>query len=113
MSESYYTAAQQEQLAERRRALGEDGIAAAENEWAELIAEVRAEQAKGTEPGDPRMLELAGRWRALIEQFTGGDPGIRESLQRMYREQGAQTASRGTVDPTLMEYVGRALAQLR
>jgi hypothetical protein len=58
------------------------------------------------------MLELAGRWRALIEQFTGGDDGIRQSLQRMYREQGVQTASRGMVDPELMEYVGQALARL-
>jgi hypothetical protein len=30
----------------------------------------------------------------------------------MYREQGAQTASRGMVDPELMQYVGQAMAQL-
>jgi MerR family transcriptional regulator, thiopeptide resistance regulator len=113
MSESYYTAEQQEQLAERRGALGEEGMAAAERAWAELREAVRAERAAGTDPSDPRMLELAGRWRELIEQFTGGDEGIRESLGRMYREQGVQTASRGTLDPVLMEYVGKALAQLR
>jgi hypothetical protein len=112
MSESYYTAEQQEQLAERRRALGEEGMAAAERAWADLIEAVRAEQAAGTDPSDPRMLDLAGRWRELIEQFTGGDEGIRQSLGRMYREQGGQTASRGMVDPALMEYVGKALAQL-
>ena len=112
MSESYYTAEQQEQLAERRRALGEEGMAAAERDWAELIEAVRVERAAGTDPSDPRMLELAGRWRGLIEQFTGGDEGIRQSLQRMYREQGVQTASRGMVDPELMEYVGQALAHL-
>ena len=112
MSESYYTAEQQEQLAERRRALGEEGMAAAERDWAELIEAVRAEQAAGTDPSDPRMLELARRWRDLIEQFTGGDEGIRQSLARMYREEGVQTASRGMVDPGLMEYVGKALAQL-
>jgi DNA-binding transcriptional MerR regulator len=112
MSESYYTAEQQEQLAERRRALGDEGMAAAERDWAELIEAVRAEKAAGTDPSDPRMLELAGRWRALIEQFTGGDEGIRQSLAQMYREQGVQTASRGTVDPELMEYVGKALSRL-
>jgi DNA-binding transcriptional MerR regulator len=112
MSESYYTAEQQEQLTERRRALGEEGMAAAERDWAELIAAVRAERASGTDPGDPRMLELARRWRGLIEQFTSGDEGIRQSLQRMYHEQEAQTASRGMVDPELMTYVGQALAQL-
>ena len=112
MSESYYTDEQQEQLAERRRALGEEGMAAAERDWAELIEAVRAEQAAGIDPSDPRVLELAGRWRALIEQFTGGDEGIRQSLARMYEEQGPRTASRGTVDPALMEYVGKAMAQL-
>ena len=112
MSDSYYTPEQQEQLAERRRALGDEGMAAAERAWADLIEAVRAEQAAGTDPTDPRMLELAGRWRELIEQFTGGDEGIRESLGRMYREQGVQTASRGMVDPALMEYVGTALARL-
>jgi MerR family transcriptional regulator, thiopeptide resistance regulator len=112
MSESYYTAEQQEQLAERRRALGEEGMAGAERAWAELIEAVKAEKAVGTDPSDPRMLELAGRWRDLIQQFTGGDEGIRHSLQRMYREQGAQTASRGMVDPELMQYVGQAMAQL-
>ena len=59
------------------------------------------------------MLELARRWQALIEQFTGGDEGIRESLACMYREQGSKAASRGMVDPELMQYVGRALAALR
>jgi DNA-binding transcriptional MerR regulator len=112
MSESYYTAEQQEQLAERRQALGEEGMAAAERAWADLIEAVRAEQAAGTDPAGPRMRELAGRWRELIEQFTGGDEGVRESLGRMYREQGAQEASRGMVDPQLMTYVGQALAHL-
>ncbi|HEX3691579.1 MAG TPA: MerR family transcriptional regulator [Solirubrobacteraceae bacterium] len=112
MSESYYTAEQQEQLAERRRALGEEGMAAAERDWAELIEAVRAEQAAGTDASDLRMQELAGRWRALIEQFTGGDEGVRESLGRMYREEGVQKASQGMVDPALMEYLGAAMGHL-
>jgi hypothetical protein len=31
----------------------------------------------------------------------------------MYREQGSKAASRGIVDPELMQYVGQALAALR
>ena len=112
MSDSFYTAEQQEQLAERRRVLGPEGMAAAERDWAELIEAVRAERAKGTDPADPRMLELAQRWRGLIEQFTGGDDGIRQSLSRMYAEQGPQTASQGMVDAGLMQYMGQALARL-
>ena len=112
MSESYYTAEQQEQLAERRQALGPDGMAAAERDWAELIEAVRAERARGTDPADPRMQELGRRWRGLIEQFTGADEGIRQSLARMYEEEGPRAASQGMVDAELMQYVDRALAQL-
>jgi DNA-binding transcriptional MerR regulator len=112
MSEKYYTPEQQEQLAHRRQELGDERIALAEREWAELIDSVKAEQAAGTDPTAPRMLELARRWRTLIEEFTGGDAGIRRSLASMYREEGPAAASRGAVDPELMRYVGLALAAL-
>jgi len=60
------------------------------------------------------MQELARRWQELIDQFTGGDPAIGSSLQRMYREEGAVAASRGAVpDEELMSYVGAAMAALR
>lgn len=112
MIEKYYTPEQQEQLARRRAEQGEERIREAERGWAELIDLVKAEQAAGTDPTDPRMLELARQWRGLIEQFTGGDEGIRQSLATMYREQDPETASRGMVDTELMQYVGRALDAL-
>jgi TipAS antibiotic-recognition domain len=88
----------------------DDAIERAERGWAELIGEVEREYEAGTSPSDPRVQELASRWRALVEQFTGGDPGIRASLERMYREEGVERASHGMVKPELMEYVGRAMA---
>jgi hypothetical protein len=54
------------------------------------------------------MQELAARWTDLVEQFTGGDPRIRASLQRMYDEEGPEVASRGAVRAELMDYVRRA-----
>jgi hypothetical protein len=50
------------------------------------------------------------RWQALIQAFTGGDPGIAASLKRMYEQEGAEQASRGVMSPGLSEYVGRAMA---
>ena len=88
MSDRYYTQEQQEALAQRRDALGPEGMRAAERAWADLIAEAEAERAAGTDPAAPRMQKIARRWRALIEGFTGGDPAVRESLGRMYREEG-------------------------
>ena len=110
MSDRYYTQEQQEALAQRREALGPEGMRAAEQAWADLIAEAEAERTAGTDPAAPRMQEIARRWRALVERVTGGDPAIRESLGRMYREEGGERASRGAISSELMAYVGRALS---
>jgi DNA-binding transcriptional MerR regulator len=113
MSERYYTPEQLEQLEARRNALGEEGMAKAEQDWADLIAEFEAERVAGTDVADPKVQALAARWRALIEAFTGGDPGIASSLKRMYAEEGPEKASRGAVNPELMEYAGRAMGVSR
>ncbi len=110
MHEQYYTPEQLQQLEQRRQSLGPDGMERAQQAWAELLAEARAEMERGTDPADERVQALAARWQALVEQFTGGDPGIAASLKRMYDEQGPQAASRGMVDPELMAYIGRARA---
>ena len=110
MAEQYYTPEQLAQLDERRRALGEEGMARAQQEWADLIAEAEALRAGGVDPSDPRAQVIAARWQALVERFTGGDPGIRASLQRMYDEQGPERASRGMAKPELVEYLQRAHA---
>jgi MerR family transcriptional regulator, thiopeptide resistance regulator len=110
MHEQYYTPEQLEQLAARREALGEEGMRKAQDDWAQLIAEVEAERENGTDPADPRVQALMERWQALIQAFTGGDPGITASLKRMYEQEGAEQASRGATSPGLQEYVGKAMA---
>jgi DNA-binding transcriptional MerR regulator len=108
MSEQYYTPEQLEQLEARRTALGEEYIEQSQRDWADLIAEADALRVAGEDPAGPRMQAIAARWRELITAFTGGDPGIKASLNRMYSEEGPERASRGMVSPELMEYVGRA-----
>lgn len=108
MHEKYYTPEQLEQLERRREDLGHEAIRAAEGQWAELFAELEAERERGADPSSPRVQELVGRWDALVEQFTGGDAGIRRSLQTMYEQEGPANASRGMVDAELMAYAQRA-----
>ena len=108
--ERYYTPEQLEQLAERAGALGEEGMRRAQDEWAALIAEVEAERLAGTDPADPKLDPLVARWTALVEQFTGGDPGIRASLQRLYDTEGPELASHGAMNAETMAYAGRAMA---
>ncbi|MFN3648220.1 MAG: MerR family transcriptional regulator [Armatimonadota bacterium] len=114
MVESYYTPEQLAYLEQRRQAAGEERMRQAPQDWADLTADVKAEMAKGTDPTAPEALALARRWNALIEEFTGGDPGIRESLNRLWAEQGEQIAAQHQTayEPEVAEYIGKALAAL-
>ena len=69
MSEQYYTAEQLEQLEARRSELGEEGMAKAQQDWADLIAEMDAEREAGT---DVRRPARAGARRPL----AGPDPAV-------------------------------------
>jgi MerR family transcriptional regulator, thiopeptide resistance regulator len=116
MIESYYTPEQSEALQARGEQLGAERIQQSQQEWAELIAQVRAEMDKGTDPAAPEVQAMARRWRDLIDQFTGGDPGIERSLGRLWNEQGdTLVAQHGTeYDPRgVFEYIGRAMAAVK
>jgi MerR family transcriptional regulator, thiopeptide resistance regulator len=108
--ERYYTPGQLEQLGSRAEALGEDGLQRAEDDWAALIADVEAERVAGTDPADPRLDPLVARWTGLLEQFTGGAPGIKASLQNLYDTEGPERASHGALQAETMAYAGKAIA---
>ena len=78
--EKHYTPEQLQQLADRREAFGEDAIRAVEAEWPRLFEAVGREMDAGTDPADPAVQKLVDRWDELVGMFTGGDPGIRQSL---------------------------------
>jgi len=113
MIENYYTAEQLEQLKKRAEQVGEERMRQAPADWAELIARVRAEMEKGTDPTAPEVQALARRWMALIDEFTGGDPGIASSLGRLWKEQGdkliAEHGPQYDARP-VREYIGKAMA---
>ena len=110
MHEKYYTEEQLESLKERREALGQDGMQKAQEDWAELNDAFRDAMQSGLDPADEKVQALVSRMRELIQAFTGGDPEIERSLGKMYQEEGPEQASRGAVDKTLFEYIGKARA---
>jgi hypothetical protein len=108
MIEKHFTPEQLEALSARREALGEDAIRQAEEEWPRLIAQVREEMRKGTDPASPVVQAMAARWRELIQAFSGGDVGIESSLGKMFKAEPQMAADQG-LDPEIFQYVGRAL----
>jgi hypothetical protein len=96
-------------MQKRREQIGEDHIREVEAEWPTLIAAVRAEMAKGTDPSDPAVQQMARRWKELVKEFTGGDPAIARGVTRVYKE-GPGVAQRMNLDAAVFEYVGRAVA---
>ncbi len=115
MYEKYYTPEQLEQLRQRGEHLGAERIREVEAEWPRLIAEVRAEMEKGSDPASETMQSLARRWQGLVEEFTGGDPGTTESLAKVWKNEPdmAQKHQIGSLDGAMFEFVGRAMAALK
>lgn len=108
--EKYYTPEQLEQLERRRQELGEERIRAAEAEWPALMEQVRVEMEAGTDPADERAQRLARRWMELVEEFTGGDAGIRRSVTNMWQQEESLMGMDTADMREMMDYISRANA---
>jgi DNA-binding transcriptional MerR regulator len=86
----YYT---EEQLANLRQRCTPEVKAEAERGWADLARDVEAAIEMGVEPSDETGLKLAERRQELLRRFTGGDPGIEQSLQKLYADEANWPAS--------------------
>jgi DNA-binding transcriptional MerR regulator len=106
MFEKYYTPEQLEQLEQRRNDLGEDAIKAVEEEWKEIYAKLRELREAGVDPAAPEAQAVGDRAFELIQMFTGGDPGITDSLRRMYEQEDHAKLTRGMGDPEDVAYMG-------
>jgi len=113
MLENYYTPEQLAALKQRRQDVGEERMQSVGQDWADLYAAFQAAMERGEDPAGPAARELARRHEALIAEFTGGDAGIRDSLNRLWQEQGDTLRAQHQMppqDPALGDYIGRALA---
>jgi DNA-binding transcriptional MerR regulator len=108
MFEKYFTEEQLETLRKRGETVGPQRMKEAQEEWPRLIDEVRAEMQRGTDVSSPRVQALAKRWQGLIEEFTGGDPAIAQSVSTMYRTEPDATERFG-FDPKVWAYIKPAL----
>jgi MerR family transcriptional regulator, thiopeptide resistance regulator len=113
MLEKYYTPEQLETLRQRQEQLGEERIRQVQGEWQVLIEQVQAEMHQGVDPASESMKALARRWLKLVEEFTGGDAAIRQSLNTMYQQEGSEATTHGAVSSAMSEYICKAIAAIR
>lgn len=70
-------------------------------------------QHRGEAPDSPAVQALAAQMFALIEEFTAGDRGAWEGLERLSSEPDAVPAKHQMGDPETRMFMGRALAHYR
>lgn len=112
--ETYFTPEQLAEIEARGKTLGESRIKQVEQEWAEIIPAVRAHMAQGTGPDDADLQQLATRWKALVNEFTGGNREIAANVRRMYDHEHTtiNAANPNTPDPAMFAYMATVFAKM-
>lgn len=107
----YFSDEQLADLAERRAELGEQAISEVQEAWPKLIGRVHAAVEAGVDPVSPQAQHLAAEWMALLDQFHGGDEGLRDSLYRMQADNAQQIEQHhGGPSPALVDFIRAANA---
>jgi DNA-binding transcriptional MerR regulator len=113
LQEKYFTPDQLKLIKEGREKAGQEQLERMQEDWAGLIAQIRAEMDSGTDPADEKVQALARRWQDLMMRSTGGDPAIKQAMKRLWEEQGdnlvAQFGSKYDSRP-IWGYIDRAIA---
>ena len=113
--EKYFTTEQLEVLRERRTSIGEAHMHEVRDSWNEIIPRVRTAMAQNVDPTSPEILAIARRWKALVEEFTGGDPKIAQAVKTMYEHEGPTLQQQlGEIPtPEMFAYMSKAFAALK
>jgi DNA-binding transcriptional MerR regulator len=110
MQASYFTPGQLAQLKERHQKTGTGEFARWQERWTQLAAEISAHIDHGTDPADPAAQQTACRWSNLMQDMSGGDPGIVSAMYAKLDGKGPEAATRGIVSTEAWDYIKRALA---
>lgn len=105
--DKYYTQEQLDYLAKRRELFTDEEMAAVQDEWQRIFADLRAAMEAGTDPKDPSVQAIMKRSDELIAMFTGGDEGVRKSLGNLWANEQAPKQMMG-IDDALADYLRRA-----
>ena len=106
MAEPYYSKEQVEALHRLREAAGGAEFDAA---WTELVTAIRDEMLRGGDPHAEPAQELARRWKALLNRFTGGDAEIERLLYEAGEKFQARRHQSGAPVPDVLGFIRDAM----
>ncbi|HKZ09606.1 MAG TPA: TipAS antibiotic-recognition domain-containing protein [Rhodanobacteraceae bacterium] len=79
-----------------------------QQEWPELIKQVRGAMNLGIPPTDPSAVEMGRRWYALVQAFTGGDANLERRLKDAYGKEPQVMTAQG-MDKTMFAYIRESM----
>ena len=98
--DKYLTPEEQKSLETHRQTAGSN----LDIRWPELVTAMRALLDEGVSPAAPEAQQRVAEWTVLVEETTGGDPGLLLKLDAMTRHEASVQAQTG-MDAALLNYV--------
>ena len=80
-------------------------------QWSELVADV--EQSLGEDPASGKVQALAARWNALVQEFTGRDKEIEESVDNVWANRGSWPSDMEEKTPAIRPQVWGLIARAK
>ena len=83
--------------------------------WDRLIAEAKDLMARGEDPASPAARDLAGRWRAMVDMFTQGNPDMERRVKAVWNDAMADpnAAAKLPLNPEIFAWMAKAQAALQ
>lgn len=104
----HFTPEEREHLRQRAAQYGKANMQHYGQQWPPLIAAVRAAMDAGTPADDPAVIDLARRWHALVDAFSGGDATLSSKMKDAYEREPQVMQAQG-MDEAMFAYVGKAM----
>ena len=112
-TEKYYSSEANAAIRARQENWTPDMLAKSQQDWANLFRDV--EGSLSEDPASERAQELGRRWKALVSQFTGGNPEVTQGLNKLHADRAnwPESARRQMApfgDQRVWEFMSRVLS---
>jgi len=105
--EKFFSEADLKEFAEVGKKSSPEAMAAYQNRWAALLAEVKASIT--LDPASDRAQDIGRRWKALLDEAYGGHPELKAKIAKAYRA-GAVPKEQNMIAPEVWDFIKKVHA---